>query len=125
MRILIGIVIIMWIIVMLLTILFSKKYSLVKAMCINETQCKLSKKVDGLVYFEYENDFGNGLRKNYGQASTVSRIQEGKEYKILVVKVFDERVIVFDDVKKLFICLCIISVLILLLPFTGLSYFSY
>ena len=124
MQVLIGAVIIIWIAVILLSILFFQKYSLVEACCINESQSKITNKKEGLVYFEYDKDFGHGLCKNYGSASTVSRVREGKKYKILVVKEFDEHVIVIADVLKLFICLIFVSVLIMLLPLTGISYFS-
>lgn len=125
MKILFIFTIVVWVIVALLIILFSKNYRIVNAVCVNGDNCEKLNKAPGFIYFEYNNDFGRGMNKYYGQATTTGFIKEGKEYKILITKDYNERVIVLADVIKLVIVLVFLSVLILLLYFSGIDSFEY
>lgn len=115
MKILFIFTIIIWSIVALLIILFSKKYRIVDAICVNGDNCEKINKTPGFIYFEYKNDFGCGMNTYYGQATTTGVIKEGKQCKILITKDYNERVIVYADAVKLVIVLLILSTLLLLL----------
>lgn len=125
MKILFIFMIAVWVIVALLGILFSKKYRIVKAVCVNGDTCEKLNKAPGFIYFEYSNDFGRGVNRYYGQATTTGIIKEGKQCKILITKDYNERVIVLADVIKMIIALTFLSMLILLLYFSGIDIFEY
>ena len=125
MKILLIFTIAVWCIVALLIILFSKKYQIVNAVCVNGDNCEKLNKTPGFIYFEYNNDFGRGINRYYGQATTTGIIKEGKACKILITKDYNERVIVLADVIKLIIVLVFLSALVLLLYVSGIDIFEY
>lgn len=125
MKILFIFMVAIWIIAALLIILFSKKYRIVNAVCVNGDNCEKLNKAPGFIYFEYNNDYGRGMDRYYGQATTTGIIKEGKVCKILITKDYNERVIVLADVTKLVIVLVLFSVLVLLLYVSGIDIFEY
>ena len=125
MKIVFILTIVIWIIVALLIIVFSKKYCIVNAICVNGDSCEKINKTLGCICFEYKNDFGRGMNTYYGQAITTGVIKEGKQCKILITKDYNERVIVYADVIKLVTVLIILSILLLLLYVSGIDVFIY
>lgn len=90
MKILFIFTITIWIIVVLLIILFVKKYCVVNAICVNSNSCENLNKTPGFIYFEYKNDFDRGMNIYYGRAITTGGIKEGKQCRILIAKKYNE-----------------------------------
>ena len=111
--------------VVLLIIFFAKKYCVVNAICVNSDSCENLNKMSGFIYFEYKNDFGCGMNTYYGRAITTGVIKEGKQCKILIKKIYNERVIVYADMIKLVIALFLLSMLLLLLYISGIDVFEH
>lgn len=108
------IVVLLWTVTILLIVLFLKKYHVVDGICINKEKCNSAKQDDGCLYFEYQKNDGNGLRRCYGRVGSLIKMKEGKKCKLLVTKEYNENAILLSDVIKLLLCLLLVSVLLLI-----------